>query len=264
MLHFDNKGQSFISAHHSNNLTKLTEVTQRVTVCATQNSTPTLRRLALLAHSLISFRVQFANAYVLHEYAHAEIGHRFGIRGIMVGASPTNNGLGTTQNDSYLKNLLRMTFGAAHLFDFGYRGVGISSTGPTPKAFLGHQAQALGQASGINLNSFLALQDFDAMLAREASPNRALNYITNKTFAPAYFFLAGRIGGDPLRYVAKLKAQGIDTSVSKIRKYQWAALLLSNGYWTSLRSLRYYGQETVDLGASYGNRREYEHSFILA
>ena len=143
MLHFDNKGQSFISAHHSNNLTKLTEVTRRVTVCATQNSTPTLRRLALLAHSLISFRVQFANAYVLHEYAHAEIGHRFEIRGIMVGASPTNNGLGTTQNDSYLKNLLRMTFGATHLFDFGYRGVGISSTGSTPKAFMGHQAQAL-------------------------------------------------------------------------------------------------------------------------
>ena len=89
MLHFDNKGQSFISAHHSNNLTKLTEVTQRVTVCATQNSTPTLRRLAQLAHSLISFRVQFTNAYVLHEYAYAEIGHRFGTRGIMVGASPT-------------------------------------------------------------------------------------------------------------------------------------------------------------------------------
>ena len=75
----------------------------------------------------------------------------------MVGAELKNNGLGTTQNNSYLKNLLRMTFGAVYLFAFGYRGVGISGTGPTPKAFMGHQAQALGQASGINLNSFLAL-----------------------------------------------------------------------------------------------------------
>ena len=55
----------------------------------------------------------------------------------MVGASPTNNGLGTTQNDSYLKNLLRMAFGAAHLFDFGYRSVGISSTGLTQRPFWG-------------------------------------------------------------------------------------------------------------------------------
>ena len=90
------------------------------------------------------------------------------------------------------------------------------------------------------------------MLVREASPIRSFSYITNKTFAPAYFFLAGSIGGDPLRYVAKLKAQGIDTSVSKIRKYQWAALLLSNRYWTSLRSLRYYGQMTLDIAPISG------------
>ena len=98
------------------------------------------------------------------------------------------------------------------------------------------------------------------MLVREASPIRSFSYITNKTFAPAYFFLAGRIGGDPLRYVAKLKAQGIDTSVSKIRKYQWAALLLSNGYWTSLRSLRYYGQVTFDIAPISGRLMGIERS----
>jgi|TARA_B100000768_G_scaffold104582_1_gene97136 hypothetical protein len=62
----------------------------------TQNSTPVLRTLALAlaAQSLISFRLQYANAYALHEYAHAVMGHRFGTSGIMVGRSPNNNGLG--------------------------------------------------------------------------------------------------------------------------------------------------------------------------
>jgi hypothetical protein len=55
-----------------------------------------------------------------------------------------------------------MTFGGKHPFDFGYRGVGISSSGNTPAAFSGAKAQALGHGhgdedgAGINLNSFLA------------------------------------------------------------------------------------------------------------
>ena len=111
MLNFDNKGQSFVSAHHGENITSLTEITRKLTACTTRNSTPTLRRLALFAQVLTSFRLQYANAYVLHEYAHAEMGHRFGTSGIMIGRSPNNNGLGPTQNDAYLQNLLRMAFG---------------------------------------------------------------------------------------------------------------------------------------------------------
>ena len=62
-----------------------------------------------------------------------------------------------------------MTFGGKHPFDFGYRGVGISSSGNTPAAFSGAKAQArwgtgtgMGtrdgdeDGAGINLNSFLA------------------------------------------------------------------------------------------------------------
>ena len=252
MLNFDNKGQSFVSAHHGENITSLTEITRKLTACTTRNSTPTLRRLALFAQVLTSFRLQYANAYVLHEYAHAEMGHRFGTSGIMIGRSPNNDGLGPTQNDAYLQNLLRMAFGGKHPFDFAYRGVGINSTGATPEAFSGPKAQALGHAAGINLNSFLAQQDFEAMMDGEVSPSRGLNYIINKTFAPGYFMLDANIGGDPSNYVAQLTAQGITTSVDKIRKYQWAALLLSNGYWSSLRSLRHYSQEVVDIAPIVG------------
>ena len=35
-----------------------------------------------------------------------------------------------------------MTLGGKHPFDFGYRGVGISSSGNTPAAFSGAKAQA--------------------------------------------------------------------------------------------------------------------------
>ncbi len=38
--------------------------------------------------------------------------------------------------------MLRMTFGGKHPFDFGYRGVGISSSGNTPAVFSGAKAQA--------------------------------------------------------------------------------------------------------------------------
>jgi len=41
-----------------------------------------------------------------------------------------------------------MTFGGKHPFDFGYRGVGISSSGNTPAAFSGAKAQALGHGHG--------------------------------------------------------------------------------------------------------------------
>ena len=85
MLNFDNKGQSFVSAHHGENIMSLTEITRKLTACTTRNSTPTLRWLALFAQVLTSFRLQYANAYVLHEYAHAEMGYRFGTSGIMIG-----------------------------------------------------------------------------------------------------------------------------------------------------------------------------------
>ena len=38
--------------------------------------------------------------------------HRFATNGIMVGRTPTGNGIGVMQNDPYLKNLLYMALGA--------------------------------------------------------------------------------------------------------------------------------------------------------
>ena len=90
------------------------------------------------------------------------------------------------------------------------------------------------------------------MMDGEVSPSRGFNYIINKPFAPGYFMLDANIGGYPSNYVAQLTAQVITTSVDKIRKYQWAALLLSNGYWSSLRSLRHYSQEVVDIAPIVG------------
>ena len=134
---------------------------------------------------------------MLHEYTHAEMGHRSGTSGIMIGRSPNNIGLGTTQNDAYLQNLLCMAFGGMHPFDFAYRGFGINSTGATPEAFIGPKTQALEHPAGINLNSFLAQQDFEAIMDGEVSPSWRLNCIINKTPALGYFMLDANIGGDP-------------------------------------------------------------------
>ena len=102
----------------------------------------------------------------------------------------------------------------------------------------------------------------------EASPSRGLNYIINKTFAPEYFLLGAKIGGDPSNYLAQLTAQEISTSLDEIKKYQWVALLLSNGYWTSLRSMRHYDKGATDIaphcGATYNDSPRPERSFILA
>ena len=102
------------------------------------------------------------------------------------------------------------------------------------------------------------------MMDGEASPSRGLNYIINKTFAPGYFLLGANLGGDPSNYVA----QWISTSLDEIRKYQWVALLLSNVYWTSLRSMRYYDKGATDIaphcGATYNHSPRPERSFILA
>ena len=106
------------------------------------------------------------------------------------------------------------------------------------------------------------------MMDGEASPSRGLNYIINKTFAPGYFLLGANLGGDPSNYVAQLTAQWISTSLDEIRKYQWVTLLLSNGYWTSLRSMRHYDKEATDIaphcGATYNDSPRPERSFILA
>ena len=105
------------------------------------------------------------------------------------------------------------------------------------------------------------------MMDGEASPSRGLNYIINKTFAPGYFLLGANLGGDPSNYVAQLTAQWISTSLDEIRKYQWVALLLSNGYWTSLRSMRHYDKGAniaPHCGATYNDSPRPERSFILA
>lgn len=106
------------------------------------------------------------------------------------------------------------------------------------------------------------------MMDGEASPSRGLNYIINKTFAPGYFLLGANLGGDPSNYVAQLTAQGISTSLDEIRRYKWVALLLSNGYCTSLRSMRHYDKEATDIaphcGVTYNDSPRPERSLILA
>ena len=244
MLRFDNPGQSFVSARHSANLIQVVETARLETLCALRDSSSATRTLAFIRQALIGFQLQYANAYVLQEYAHAEMQHRFATNGIMVGRTPTGNGIGVMQNDPYLKNLLHMALGGKNPFDFSYRGIGIDSVSPTFPEFIGDRPQALFIGSDINLNSFLAQRDFEVMIAGDTSPSRALNYHINKAFAPGYFMLDANIGGDPSNYVEELTAQGIDISVGQISTYQWAALLLSNGYWTSVGSLRYYAQDT--------------------
>jgi hypothetical protein len=229
MLRFDNTGQSFISARHGANLIQVVETARLETLGALRDSSSAARTLAFIGQALVGFRLQYANAYVLHEYAHAEMQHRLATNGIMVGRTPTGNGVGVMQNDPYLKNLLHMALGGKNPFDFSYRGVGIDSVSPTPPEFIGDRPQALFIGSDTNLNSFLAQRYFEAMIAGDTSPSWALNYHINKAFAPEYFMLDANIGGDPSNYVEKLTAQGIDTSVGQICTYQWAALLLSTG-----------------------------------
>lgn len=236
MLRFDNAGQSFVSALYQDDLTALLEVSRRAVVCRTQDTTSAISRFAWVAHAFIGFRLQYANAYVLHEYAHAEVAQRQGSQNVHVGI------LDGTPNpeSSYLANLMEMAFNPRQLFNLKQRSVGVTSTGGGNNP----AEQIQKDAAGLNLNSYFGQHHFAAMLGGDTSPSRALAYTVNKWFSPVYFELDKTIGGDPSAYVADLATQGVATSKQAIQRYQLAAALLSNGTWTSLRALRNYGAST--------------------
>lgn len=244
MLRFDHAGQGFVSALYQDDLTALLEASRRAVVCRTQDASPAINRFAGVAHAFIGFRLQYANAYVLHEYAHAEVARQQGAQNVHVGISD-----GTPNPESsYLANLMEMAFQPRQLFNLKQRSVGVTGTGGSNEPTDRIQADA----AGLNLNSYFGQHHFAAMLDGDTSPSRALAYTVNKWFSPVYFELDKTIGGDPSAYVADLATQGVATSKQAIQRYQLAAALLSNGSWTSLRALRDYGasagSHTTPLG----------------
>lgn len=236
MLQFDNHGQGFVSSLYHDDLSALLELSRQWTACITQDVNAPVRLLSLGTQAFLAFRLQFANAYVLHEYAHAESAWRLQLAHIRVG---TNDGSPITAAP-YLANLARMAFDPRQIGDMGRRGVSVAWDNlPLAPASLTQL-----HAAGLNLNSYLAWQSFVSMVHGDASPSRAMGYAINKWFSPVYFEMDQRIGGDPSTYIEDLAAQGIQTNKSAIQQVQLAAALLSNGMWTSARNLLRYGDAT--------------------
>tara|TARA_B100000780_G_scaffold72980_1_gene48911 strand:+ start:288 stop:503 length:216 start_codon:yes stop_codon:yes gene_type:complete len=71
MLRFDNTGLSFVSALRSANLIQAVKTARLETLCALRNSSSAAYTLAFIGQALVGFQLQYANAYVLREYAHA-------------------------------------------------------------------------------------------------------------------------------------------------------------------------------------------------
>lgn len=233
MLQFDNQGQSFVSGLYQDGLTGLLESTRLWSVCKTQDFDAAARYAALGAQAFLAFRLQFANAYVLHEYAHAESATRLRLSNVRVGADEGHS----VEAAPYLANLAHMAFDPRQLGDLGRRGVTVAwDSAPLP-------ADSLTQldAAGLNLNTYFAGQSFESMVRGDRSASLAMGYAVNKWFSPVYFEMDQRIGGDPSAYVENLARQGIQTNKSAIQQVQLLAALLSNGVWTSARTLLDYG-----------------------
>ena len=235
MLQFNNPGQSFVSALYQDNLVTLLERSRQWTLCQSRDLGEPARLLALTAQAFLSFRLQYANAYVLHEYAHAEVGSQLQFTDVRVGVKEGNS----IVSAPYLSNLATMAFDPRQIADISRRGVSVDWTGS--RATTARESAQIN-AAGLNLNTYLAWRDFEFMLRGDSTPSRAMAYSVNKWFSPVYFEMDQRIGGDPSSYVSDLAAQGIATSKGEIQRVQLLAALMSNGMWTSLRALRVYGE----------------------
>jgi len=187
-----------------------------------------------LLNAFADFRLQYANAYVLHEYAHGEVALRLGATGVRVGPGEKGN----IEDASYLLNLTRMAFDPRQIANIARRGVNV--TGSPVRETYAQKTQE--SAAGLNLHSYFASQHFASMLNGDTSPSRAMGYAVNKLFSPVYFQLDQTIGDDPSSYVADLQRQGIQTTKNAIQQYQLLAAVLSNGMWTSARALTHYGE----------------------
>jgi hypothetical protein len=233
MLQWDNQGQTFVSGLYQDNLTVLLESSRQWTVCKTLDLGVPARLSALGTQAFLAFRLQFANAYVLHEYAHAESALRLQLAHVRVG---TNDG-NPIAAAPYLSNLTVMAFELRQIGDLSRRGVSVAWDS-NPKSL---RARTQTDAAGLNLNAYLAWHSFESMLHSNPSASQAMGYTVNKWFSPIYFEMDQRIGGDPSAYVEDLAAQGIYTGKSEIQQVQLLAALLSNGVWTSARNLLQYG-----------------------
>jgi len=230
---FDNIGQSFVSKTHYDNLTSLTTWSHDQLAFAVQDSAPVVRYGVLGAHLLATIRLQFGNAYVLHEYSHIEIEHFYGHSNTFVGAMDA--GFNVPNQDPYFSNVFTMAFGMAP-WDFTSRLVGNTTDGGP----LTPEENTLSYSAGLNFNTFLAKQSFHNMVRREAPAPEGIGYLTNKAFSPIYFWADNGIGGDPSDYVAELAFNGINVAKSDIQTMNIAAMLLSNGFLTAIRGVPAY------------------------
>jgi len=230
---FDNIGQSFISQTHYDNMTSLTVWSHDKLAFAVQDSAPIVRYGLLGAHLLANIRLQFGNAYVLHEYSHIEIDHYYNHTNTFVGAmDPFFN---VPAENPYLSNMLTMAFGMAP-WDFTSRLVGNTTDGGP----LTPEEDVLSYSAGLNFNTFLAEESFHNMVRHAAPVPEGIGYLTNKAFSPVYFWADNSIGGDPSDYVDMLGVYGINIDKSDIQALNIGAMLLSNGFLTSVRGLPGY------------------------
>jgi hypothetical protein len=249
---FDNTGQSFISKTHTDNLTSLTTLSHDALAKAVEDKSGIVKYGALSLHLLANIRLQFGNAYVLHEYRHIETDYNFGFTNTFVGKTDANEDV--IGKNSYLSNVLTMSFGMSP-WDFTSRKVGNTSDGlyPTQIDFI----ESIG--AGLNLNTFLAEQSFNNMLKTERPVTESISYLTNKSFSSIYFQADGAIGGDPSDYLAELSLLGTPITKGQVQKYNLATMVLSNGFISSVRSLPKYfnANQTVALlkyDATFGGR----------
>ena len=239
---FENIGQSFISKTHNDNITSLTTISHDALAKAVEDKSSLVKFGALSLHLLGSIRLQFGNAYVLHEYRHIESDYHFGFSNAFVGKTDANENV--IGKNSYLSNVATMSFGMSP-WDFTSRKVGNTSDGVYPKQR--DLIESVG--AGLNLNTFLAEQSYHNMLRTDAPITEGVSYLTNKSFMPIYFHVDGAIGGDPSDYIFELSKLGVQISKSQIQKYNIATILLSNGFLSSVRSLpKYYSaQQSISL-----------------
>ncbi|MEE9273575.1 MAG: hypothetical protein V3U57_09970 [Robiginitomaculum sp.] len=239
---FDNVGQSFISKTHTDNLTSLTTLSHDVLAKAVEDKPGFVKYGALGLHLIASIRLQFGNAYVLHEYAHAEEGYHLGLKNTFVGKTDAKGNV--ARKNSYLGNLLTMSFGMAP-WVVTNRRVGVTSDGNSPTVI--SYVESVG--AGLNLNTFLAEQSFHNMLRSERPVTESISYLTNKVFPIIYFIADGKIGGDPSMYIEALSWLGPKLTKEQVQKYNLATTILSNGFISSVRSVPKYfsANQTVAL-----------------
>ncbi len=224
---FDNVGQSYASKTHFDNLTSFTTLSHNALLKSVEHAEPWLKYGLLGAHLMANIRLQFGNAYVLHEYAHLELDHHLGFDNVFVGKTDEHENV--VGEDAYINNVLRMSFGMVP-WDFTSRKVGNTSDGVYTQADL----YARSIAAGLNFNTYLAEESYHNMLHHQAAMTEAVAYLSNKLFPAIYFKADDEIGGDPSDYLKALLYLDVKIDKSEVQTLNLAAALLSNGFLSSV------------------------------